>query len=285
METVDLDIDNYDLDDILKLFNLSYNFTHADLKMAQRKALQTHPDKSKLPSNYFIFFMKAYKLLSKIYFFRFKKGKSTTYDTDINKEQRILLDNINKNDFNQWFNEMFEKVKIKDNDQDSGYEQWYRSEADNKELKRIPFSQFGQEFEKHKRECKQLIVQKELTEMGDEAGFNLLRDKPVSYSSSVFSKLCYEDLKKAHTETVVPVTHEDYLKKPQFSNIGSYKAYRDGQKTTPPSLEQSRRFLAEKIKTNSEGDVRRIYGILKQDEDIAKSNEKWWSSIKRLKNQ
>ena len=158
---------------------------------------------------------------------------------------------------------MFERVKIKDNDQDSGYEQWYRSEADSKEPKRIPFSQFGNEFEKHKRECKQLVVKKELTEMGDTKGFNLLREKPSSYSSSVFSKLSYEDLKKAHTETVVPVTHEDYLKKPQFSNIGSYRAYRDGQNTTPPSLEQSRQFLAEKVKTTSEGDVRRIYGIFK----------------------
>ena len=285
METVDLDIDNYDLDDILKLFNLSYNFTQADLKIAQRKALQTHPDKSRLPSNYFIFFMKAYKLLSKIYYFRFKKGKSTNYDTDINQEQRILLGNIEKKDFNQWFNKMFERVKIKDNDQDSGYEQWFRSDADIKELKRVPFSQFGQEFEKHKRECKQLVVQKELTEMGDAKGFNLLREKPTSYSSSVFSKLGYEDLKKAHTETVVPVTQEDYLKKPKFTNIESYRSYRDGQNTAPPSLEQSRRFLAEKIKTTSEGDVRRIYGILKQDEDIAKSNEKWWASIKQLKNQ
>ena len=129
METVDLDIDNYNLDDILNLFNLSYNFTQADLKIAQRKALQTHPDKSRLSSNYFIFFMKAYKLLSKIYYFRFKKGKSTNYDTDINKEQRILLNNIEKKDFNQWFNEMFERVKIKDNDQDSGYEQWFRERS------------------------------------------------------------------------------------------------------------------------------------------------------------
>ena len=166
-----------------------------------------------------------------------------------------------------------------------GMNSGFGSEADNKEPKRIPFSQFGMEFEKHKKECKQLVVQKELTEMGNTKGFNLLREKPSSYSSSVFSKLGYEDLKKAHTETVIPVTYEDYLKKPKFSNIESYRSYRDGQNTAPPSLEQSRRFLAEKIKTTAEGDVRRIYGILKQDEDIEKSNEKWWASIKQIKNQ
>ena len=29
--------------------------------------------------------------------------------------------------FNSWFNEMFEKVKILDNEQDSGYEKWLKS--------------------------------------------------------------------------------------------------------------------------------------------------------------
>ena len=56
----------YNLDDILKLFKLEYNFTEQDLKKAQRQALKTHPDKSNLPSEYFIFFKKAYKILSEI---------------------------------------------------------------------------------------------------------------------------------------------------------------------------------------------------------------------------
>ena len=286
METVDLDIDNYNLDDILKLFHLTYDFTEADLKKAQRQALKTHPDKSGLPSNYFIFFMKAYKLLGQIYFFRFNKGKKTHYDTDMDKEQKILLDNIDKNDFNRWFNLMFDRVKVKDNDQDSGYEEWLRSDADISEEKRVALSQFSTEFERRKKKCKELIVKRELLEMGDESGFNLLRDKPLSYASSVFSKLGYEDLKKAHTETVIPVTREDYLKrKPYQHNLESYRSHRDKQNITPPSLEQSKRFLAEKSKKNSEGDVRRIYKILKQDEQIVKSNEKWWSSIKQLTNQ
>lgn len=286
MESVDLDIDNYNLDDILKLFNLTYNFTEVDLKKAQRKALQTHPDKSGLASNYFIFFMKAYKLLGQIYFFRFNKGKKTSYDTDMDKEQRILLDNIDKNDFNRWFNVMFDRVKIKDNDQDSGYEDWLRSDADISEEKRVALSQFSTEFERRKKKCKELVVKRELLEMGEESGFNLLREKPTSYASSVFSKLGYEDLKKAHTETVIPVTREDYLKrKPYQHNLESYRLHRDKQNIAPPSLEQSKRFLANKSKKTSEGDVRRIYKILKQDEEIVKSNEKWWSSIKQLTNQ
>ena len=45
----DLDIENYDLDDLLDLFNLTPQFTQSDLKIARRKVMETHPDKSSLP--------------------------------------------------------------------------------------------------------------------------------------------------------------------------------------------------------------------------------------------
>ena len=44
----DLDIENYELEDILNLFKLQYNFVEADLKKAYRIALKLHPDRSQL---------------------------------------------------------------------------------------------------------------------------------------------------------------------------------------------------------------------------------------------
>ena len=49
--------------------------------------------------------------------------------------------------------------------------------------------------------------------MGENDGYNLVREKVSNYSSGLFSKLPYEDFKKAHTETVIPVTHQDFLNK------------------------------------------------------------------------
>ena len=60
---VDLDIDNYDLIDILNLFKLKYNFDKNDLKQAKLMALKTHPDKSNLDIKYFLFFSKAYNIV------------------------------------------------------------------------------------------------------------------------------------------------------------------------------------------------------------------------------
>ena len=287
----DLDIDNYNLDDILKLFKLEYNFTEQDLKKAQRQALKTHPDKSNLPSEYFIFFKKAYKMLSEIYYFRFRKEadkRSVRANMEMSKEQRIILDNMknyDKRDFNKWFNKMFEDVKLLDGEKDSGYEEWFRSDTDiNEKPGRIAMSQFAEEFEKKKQKCKSMAIIKETQELGGESGYSLLREKPEEYSSSIFSKLHYEDLKKAHTETVVPVTREDYLNKPKFSNVDSYRSYRDGQNVSPPSLQQSQRFLAEKQFDEGTTETQRIYKILKQDEKMQERNEHWWSSLKHLTN-
>ena len=56
---LDLNIDNYSLQDILKLFKLNYNFDSNDVKQCYRLALKTHPDKCDLGVEYFHFFMKA----------------------------------------------------------------------------------------------------------------------------------------------------------------------------------------------------------------------------------
>ena len=53
---VDLNIDNYELDDILKLFKIRVDFDESDLKRAKQIVLKTHPDKSKLSPDYFLFY-------------------------------------------------------------------------------------------------------------------------------------------------------------------------------------------------------------------------------------
>ena len=67
MESLDLNIDNYNLPDILALFNIPTLFNEADLKRAKLAVLKTHPDKCQLPKEYFLFFTKAYRILHQIY--------------------------------------------------------------------------------------------------------------------------------------------------------------------------------------------------------------------------
>jgi hypothetical protein len=65
---LDLDITNYDYDDILKLFNISKQFNTEDLKNAKKQVLASHPDKSGLDKSYFLFYTNLAQKLFGIFF-------------------------------------------------------------------------------------------------------------------------------------------------------------------------------------------------------------------------
>ena len=292
METLDLDIENYDLDDILNLFKLNYQFDEYELKQSYKIVLKTHPDKSGLKKEVFLFFKQAYSILKKIYYFRNRKQEcahTQNYVIEKNKEHEELLrklDGKSVKDFNKWFNNMFEQNKVSDEDFDKGYGDWYTNSEVEQIEKVSSLRDFGRVFENKKKECKSLVVRSGVSEMqSNNNGYNLSREAPSEYSSDLFSKLKYEDLKKAHTETVVPVTREDYENKKKFNSVDSYRRYRSQQNTNAPSLEQSKILLQKKQESMNEVDSRRIYNILKRDEEVERANTKWWAHLKQLKNE
>ncbi len=289
MEDLDLNIQNYDLEDILNVFKLNYQFTEAELKGAYKMVLKTHPDKSGLKKEVFLFFKQAYSVLSKIYYFRHRRKEcahQTNYTVETDEEKAKLLhklDGKSVKDFNKWFNKMFEKTRVSDDSVDKGYGDWYKNgEVD--PAKKISMNDMASEFEKKKNECKALVVKRDVMEIGAQSGYNLSRDAPQEYSSEIFSKLNYEDLKKAHTETVVPVTKEDFERTKKFKSVESYRRHRAAQLSAPPSLQQSRAFLRKKELESSEMETRRVYSILKRDEEVAQNNEKWWGHLRLLGN-
>jgi hypothetical protein len=99
MNNIDLNIDNYELKDLLELFNLPYDFNEDDLKKTKKMVLKTHPDKSKLEKEYFLFFTAAFKIIVSIYEFRTRSNKqiSTEYlGFEEDPEKRLLMKNLSK---------------------------------------------------------------------------------------------------------------------------------------------------------------------------------------------
>ena len=287
MNEHELDIDNYDLEDLLGLFKLKFNFDEIDLKKARQRCLKTHPDKSGLETKYFIFYNKAFKVISEIFHFRCrKKNTNTEYNVEYNEAEKKLLDPIQKNkeEFNGWFNEMFEKVRIADNEQDGGYEDWFRKDDSKIDDKRVPLSQFNNEFYKRKKESGILVKRNSISEINNSAGSNLTRDRINEYSSDIFSKLKYEDLKKAHTETLIPVTKDDMEMRPKFSDLDSYKRHRSSDKISPLSLNEARNYLSKKAEEEGKVNMCRAFKMYKQDEDMERARDQWWKHIKQLKN-
>ena len=75
---IDLNIENYDLEDLLNLFQLDYSFNDSDLKRAKKMVLRLHPDKSGLDKDFFLFYCKAYRVINSVYKYRFRSFDPNT---------------------------------------------------------------------------------------------------------------------------------------------------------------------------------------------------------------
>lgn len=294
MENFDLNLDNYGLDDLLTLFHVNYNLDENEMKKAKLIALKTHPDKSGLKKEIFLFFMNAYKMLEAIYEYRvrskrndhnLKYDKKLEYEKEDTKENVLLLKRLegkSAKEFNTWFNQMFEKVKVNDDDVDTGYGNWFKSNNDVHKGKINNLSEMSAAFKVKKAKTRELVLHQDIRDFRGNGGYSLTREKPELYSSEVFSKLKYEDLKKAHTETVVPVTQEDYDKKMKFESVDSYLRYRNTTEPNMLSLNQSKQLLSERNMTNDKVNTQRAYKLLKRDQEIEDCNKQWWSNLKQL---
>jgi len=286
-EDIDLNIDNYNLDDLLGLFKLGYNFTENDMKQAKRIVLKTHPDKSKMDKKYFLFFSKAYKVLYSIHQFRTQSNseKSTVYTIEKDEAKEKFIKSISKTEnFHKVFNEFFDNNYIRTDDIKTGYGDWLKSDEDLNDDKISNMTQMNETFEKKKNTMRALAKKEEIKDTSNESYVNLSGNTPESYSSSLFSNLQYEDLKKAHVETVIPVSKQDYEEKQKFSNMNDLKMYRDTDNVAPVSLQQSKQLLKNQQNLENKNSVMRAFELAKQDEISKKTNSEWLTRFKQLKN-
>jgi hypothetical protein len=299
---MDLNIENYNLKDILKLLKMPNNFNEEDVKSAKKIVLKTHPDKSGLHPDYFRFYSKAYK---KIYFiWKFKSVSKKTYDevviefndedskTNLSKDKKITLkeflstNKIEKGEnFNKWFNTQFEKNKIQSEEETNGYGDWLKSDEDIDEEKKISYTQMGEEIEKKKQHVRSLVVHKGIDELYSNfsGASNLTGDTPECFSSDLFSSLQYEDLRKAHVESVIPVTMEDYNNVKKFKNMDEYNNYRSSQNIVPLSEIQATEYLNNKNKHEETQTTNRAYKLAQQLEESNKNQTNFWGSIMKIK--
>ena len=296
--TVDLDLNNYSLEDILGLFQLQENFNEADLKKAKNQVLRLHPDKSRLDPKYFLFYSKAYKTLFSIWEFKNKNDKKTmnteeyiplnTSEEDKNKALETFFDQNktlkNAKNFNKWFNEQFEKQKVKSDEDESGYGSWLKSNDDIDNTKVTNMRAMGEHIDKRKKEVRAMIVHKGVQDLNanSNGGSNLLDGPQENYSSDVFSSVGFQDLKQAHVESVIPVSNEDYDNIKKFGNVNEFVSYRNNQNTVPLSELQAQQYLAQREKNESSLSTKLAYELAKQTEAAQEKNNEFWGRIMKI---
>ena len=329
LESMDLDINNYELNDILRLFKLPVMFDDKHLKQAKITVLQMHPDKSKLPKEYFLFFTKAYKILYEIYKVRFpdaKKYKEDKFsymavidrelnqnkaktahnveDREYHKTEEEAYKKIQKMDstkFNSWFNDKFEKFRLHYEEKDNGYEEWFRgiskegsADENENEVQEMggSWAERNAQIERKKTELRNkmaLIQHTEIQTANSSGGgggyYGLGREAPEEYSSGLFSSLQYEDLKKAHTETVIPVTAEDYDNRKKYTSTNEMQMFRDIERT---NYNYTKEFQTTQLDRETalqvEQDMQRAYRLAKQDEIVRDINKRFNSEFHQLMN-
>jgi hypothetical protein len=300
---MDLDIDNYNLDDILRLFKMPRNFNEEHLKNAKRIVLRTHPDKSGLDSKYFLFYTKAYKMVYFVYNFKNKSANKTanvsnlvTEDSGIESHNLVLDKFFEKNkemnkaeNFNKWFNEQFEKHKIEEETNVNGYGDWLKSDNGVYEMKtgKGSIANMQSDFEKHKKQVRSMIVYNGIDDLyTSNLGGTLLGgiEGSDNYSSSLFSNLSYQDIKQAHTESVIPVSEEDFHNTKKFNNVEDYKKYRNTQDVSPLSEKESHNYISQKNHQDEIDSSRRAYYYAKQMEEANKNNQEFWGKLQNITN-
>jgi len=297
-EDLDLELDHYQLNDILALFNLKYNFTESDLKNAKKIALMTHPDKSNLDKKYFLFFTSAYKVIYSIHQFRTKSNNTnnqnnTKYtvenENENENEKKIIKDLVKNKNFNKIFNELFDKHRLKDESTDTGYGEWLKSMDDDFEPEKDASSiqEMHSAIDKRKHRIKSIVVHREFEDVNNidtTPSSDIVSDKPEYYQSNLFSSLQYDDLKRAHIESVIPVTLADYENREKYKGRDELKLKRDMDDISnkPLSLSQAKDFLNKKQSITDQNDVLRAFKLAKQDEEARRLNHSWMSVFQQI---
>jgi hypothetical protein len=257
---LDLNIDNYGIDDLLNVFQITPHFDVEDLKSVKRKALQFHPDKSNLPHEYFLFFMTAYKIIKDVWIFKNTKGSSREILEFEDKESLDIFFKNNKGlNFHTWFNETFDKVYVKD---EKGYEQWFR-----------------QEEEEDSTQCRQNNKIQTTSPFlpSTSFGYDLVEGEITDYSSCHYS-----DLMEAHTRTQHQTNVEENIQR--IESVSQLEVFRQKQQQSiiPLSESESVSYFEQETRREDHEAIKRAYELARQSNANAQRKQLIEASWKRL---
>ena len=207
-------------------------------------------------------------------------------DDDETSDKKILINNLLKKDnkyFHKWFNKIFDQINIANEEDHFGYGDWLSS-IDISENLVTNLSDMHQQVLDKKKRLSALTTKDVIKDIDNSIypGQELAGSTPQSYSSSIFSKLTYEDLKKAHTETVVPVSQEDYQKVLKFNNVEVLRQFRNTQNIKPMSQTETKDYFRNKTKIEDHENIQLAFKLAKQQEDAAVADDKLWAKLRLL---
>ena len=272
MANHNLDIHNYSFHEIMDLFELDIdNVTVDELKRAKRKVVMIHPDKSKLPKEYFLFYKKAFDIVIRMYGDMQKvsqKVENQEYFPEMSesslgntKQMKHTLNSIPQETFQKTFNKMYETHVKKPIDTERN--KWFSQEESMYNHHVSNPNQMNSALEQVKQQQQSIIKYQGVVPIQSNYHSNSFyeddshNDEETEYmSSDVFSKLKYEDVRKVHRDqTVFNISESQYDNIPKYRNVQDYERARNVNHIKPMEqnqatlmIQEQERILQEKMK-------------------------------------
>jgi hypothetical protein len=294
-----LNIHMYKLNELLDLFGLTYDISIDDLKRAKKIVLMTHPDKSKLGPEYFLFYKKAFDIIVQFYENQTKQNRpvpkeelkyqtmnTNGYDKASSNKIRNTINEMSTNEFQKRFNELFEENMS--SKPDVSKNEWFTKD-DNiyKVPENVNSKNIGQVFQRFKDENSNTVLSKyrgvECINVHSGSGYYDEEDNDQYVACDVFSKLKFDDLRKVHKDqTIFAVSENDYQKVPQFSSVDHYVRERSKVSMTPLEKEQAELMLSEQERQYRETIMKKEHAAKLKSMEYEQKNKTVLGNFMRL---
>jgi len=254
-----LDINKYSLDELLGLFNLSYKIDFESMKNAKKKVLSVHPDKSRLPPEYFIFYKQAYEVVFRFYQEQNRQNQTVPNqpvkyepvnitDKRLEKQMKTTINGMKDGEFNNSFNELFEKNMVKKPDETRN--EWFKKDEPVFQVNETVSSKnIGQVFQTIRdNSISTMTKYRGVETINSNFGTGFYEDENDNSDDYVscdpFSKLKFEDLRKVHKDqTILPISERDFDKVKKYNSVDQLNQERGSQSLTPLEKTQAEKML------------------------------------------
>ena len=249
----------YSFKELLELFQLDYKINIDDMKRAKMMVLKMHPDKSRLPPEYFLFYKKAFDIIVEYYNDSVKINKEIPTEEQVYKtnetDKRVAktihktMNEIGQNQFQDRFNQLFEqhmkKPVVDTND-------WFKNNDPLYQFDNInSVNGLAGAVESIKQKNAAIIQYNGVQNMSSSgpAFGNLYDDHEDNttneyVTSDPFSKLKYDDLRKVHKDqTVLAVSESDFSKMKKYGSIDQLQRERGSMNIQHVDRSESEKIL------------------------------------------
>lgn len=309
--THNLRIQDYSLDEVLGLFDLTYTLSVDDMKRAKKKVLMLHPDKSRLSPDYFLFYKKAYEIVYQFYEQQTRQSRtiqpqSTVYTPTMEQDQNgktqrhitKTIQSMSTETFQEKFNELFEANQMADRP-DPQKNAWFtQEEAIYQMPDKVSANTMSQAFDAVKKNANGIVRYRgvqEMTSTLSTGATHLYEDiqggdgdgnGDADYvSCDPFSKLKFDDLRKVHKDhTVFAVSESDLASIPTYRSVDEFSRARSQHSYEPMAKERAETVLRNQSQAMHEALMRKEFEAKKRAEQYAIKNRSVMASFLHLDN-